>query len=453
MGPSLDDTIAAIASAPGGAARGIVRLSGPAAVPCARKVFRHRGDSGPECARRAVAIEGRVSPHGWHSSAPATLLAWPEGRSYTGQPMVELHTFGSPPLLEALLHSLCRCGARLAGRGEFSLRAFLAGRLDLAQAEAVLGVIEAESPQQLNTALGQLSGGLSQPLGALRERLLDLLAHVEAGFEFVEEDIEILAPDELAGGLARAATELAELQSRMRERAVSARPSAVLVGLPNTGKSALFNALTAGKALVDARPGTTRDYLSAEMDLDGLHCRLMDTAGRMAHGIHDPLAEAADRLAAREGGAAPLILLCIDTTRHLHEWERQQLNSSLHARQLIVLTKCDQPRRTDYDGEAVETSALRGFGLSAVRAALRKAISDLPAGSNVVGATAARCRHSIDLAAAAIRRAEAVASPLTGEELLAAELRLALDELGKVVGAVYTDDVLDRIFSRFCVGK
>lgn len=454
MRRTLDDTIAAIASAHGGAARGIVRLSGPAAVQCALKVFRSDSDSNVDYGARSVVHEGRVLPQGWHTPAPATLLVWPEGRSYTGQAAAELHTFGSPPLLEALLQSLCRSGARLAEPGEFTMRAFLAGRLDLAQAEAVLGVIEAKRPEQLDAALSQLAGGLSGPLGALRENLLELLARIEAGFEFVEEDIEVLSPGELADCLAQAAAELGRLQKQMEQRTESADPTVVLVGLPNTGKSTLFNALTGGKALVDAQPGTTRDYLIANIDLGGLRCRLVDTAGRMPETVLEPLAEAADRLAARESGAASATVLCLDVTSPLRPWERQQLDRRPCSKRLIVLTKCDLPRRTDYRGEAIETSAHLGRGLEALRTALREAIGSVQAtASDMVATTAVRCRESIDLAATAVRRAEDIALQQGGEELLAAELRLALDELGKVVGAVYTDDVLDRIFSRFCIGK
>lgn len=454
MTPALDDTIAAIASAPGGSARGIVRLSGPAAHDCARQVFSPATRDVDDHARHSVAIEGHVLPAGWRTPAPATLLAWPEGRSYTGQSMAELHAFGSPPLLEVLLHTLCQCGARLAGPGEFTMRAFLAGRLDLAQAEAVLGVIEAEKPEQLDAALSQLAGGLSGPLGTLRDELLDLLAHVEASFEFVEEDIETLPSDQLIDRLARVGSQLRNLLNRMKQRSESARAAAVLIGLPNTGKSSLFNALTGGKALVDAQPGTTRDYLSADIDLGGIICQLIDTAGRMPNTALDPLAEAAERMAIREGRSTPVTLLCLDATRPLRQWERLQLDQGTGKHQLAVLTKCDLPRKTDYSGEAMETSAHAGHGLDVLRARLRQAISNVQgAGGDVVVSTADRCRESVDLAAAAIGRAEDIASSARGEELLAAELRLALDELGKVVGAVYTDDVLDRIFSRFCIGK
>jgi len=451
---SLDDTIAAIAAPRGGAARGIVRISGPEALPCARQLFRQDADDDLTAGTCATARDGRVVIRGWHSPAPATLLAWPEGHSYTGQTAVELHTLGSQPLLEAILRSLCKCGARLAEPGEFTMRAFLAGRLDLTQAEAVLAVIEAERPNALEAALRQLAGGLSTPLGTLRDELLELLAHIEASFEFVEEDIETIETAELASRLGRAAAGLRELQRQMHQRVESGRATAVLIGLPNTGKSSLFNALTGYQALVHDQPGTTRDYLSAEIDLRGVGCRLIDTAGRIPEAAVDAIVYAADRLAAREGSAAPLTLLCLDVNRPLHDWERQQLREVPQSHRLVLLTKCDLPRQTDYSGEAIETSACFDASLDTLRAALRDTVvRTQAAGGDVVAATAVRCRESIDQAMAGIERAEAIVKAQQGEELLAAELRLALDELGKVVGVVYTEDVLDRIFSRFCIGK
>src|SRR5205085_11342229 len=175
----LDDTIAAIATAPGGALRGIVRLSGPTAVAITNQWFEGQesaeADHLPTCRRGAMRLTGELG------CVPATLYLWPTLSSYTRQPSAEFHLPGSPPLLEAALQAICQCGARLARGGEFTLRAFLAGRLDLTQAEAVLGVIDAEDRRRLNAALAQLAGGLARPLTALRQELLDLLAHLEAG--------------------------------------------------------------------------------------------------------------------------------------------------------------------------------------------------------------------------------------------------------------------------------
>jgi tRNA modification GTPase len=191
------DTIAAIASAPGGAARGIVRLSGPGVLDCLKRSFVIADEqcSSLEAILAAHAVRGTLRLP--TTRLPCELYYWPGARSYTREPLAELHTLGSPPLLASALAALCQAGARLAQPGEFTLRAFLAGRLDLTQAEAVLGVIDARGRTQLDAALAQLAGGLSAPLGRLRERLIDLLAHLEAGLDFVEEKIEFISSAEL----------------------------------------------------------------------------------------------------------------------------------------------------------------------------------------------------------------------------------------------------------------
>ncbi len=214
-----DDTIAAIASPPGGAARGIVRVCGPSAVNCVATCFEPDNDRNSYefryCDRLDIshirfptAVFGQLRLHGVHSPLPADLLLWPTSRSYARQPTAELHTLGSPPLLEAVLRQVCAAGARLARPGEFTLRAFLAGRLDLTQAEAVLGVIDAADRRELDAALAQLAGGLGGPLGQLRERLLDLLAHLEAGLDFADEAIEFSGAADLERQLAEAANEV-----------------------------------------------------------------------------------------------------------------------------------------------------------------------------------------------------------------------------------------------------
>ena len=233
----LDDTIAAIATAPGGALRGIVRLSGAQCVTIATHAFEpDQTDSSP-AGRFPTCRRGTINLPRDLGRVPVTLYLWPTTSSYTRQPTAELHLPGSPPLLEAALEIVCQAGARLARPGEFTLRAFLAGRLDLTQAEAVLGVIDAQGRQELDSALAQLAGGLARPLAALREQLLDLLAQLEAGLDFVDEDIEFISPAQLNHQLAAAAQLVENLANQMRDRSESGRLSrVVLVGLPNTGK-------------------------------------------------------------------------------------------------------------------------------------------------------------------------------------------------------------------------
>ncbi len=333
----------------------------------------------------------------------------PQVHSYTGQPVVEIHTIGSPPLLQMVLRAVCAAGARLAGPGEFTLRAFLAGRIDLTQAEAVLGVIDAESPAALDAALGQLAGGLARPLHRLRDDLLDLSAHVEAGFDFADEDLPFVTREELDRRLADAENQVAAVERQMDARVETVDAvQAVLVGRPNTGKSSLFNALVGSSAaLVSHQPGTTRDYLTAELDFDGVKCRLIDTAGTeeplaVSH-VETTIEHAAQAAADMQRRSAHIQVLCLDSTRPLDDWERCELQkefadvsgdvtrsessvpllrrSSAECDPLpgtaceqavahdgiVVLTKCDAPRAIDVALPAIETSSRTGQGVEALR--------------------------------------------------------------------------------------
>jgi tRNA modification GTPase len=361
---------------------------------------------------------------------------------------------GSPPVLHAALRTVCAAGARLAGPGEFTLRAFLAGRLDLTQAEAVLAVIDAGSRTELDVALRQLAGGLAGPLQQLRDRLLDLLAQVEAGLDFVDEDIEFIAAPDLQRQLNSAAVQLARLTEQISSRGhADEQFRVVLTGWPNVGKSSLMNSLVGQQAaLVSPQAGTTRDYLTRTVSICGLDCRLVDTAG-WDTGAGGSIAESAQSLASQQTGQAHVQLFCLDATRHLNAWERQSLAGPPPADRILVLTKTDGLRSTDLHLDAVPTSSRTGAGIADLRRAIYERITAELGGADVVAGTAIRCRESLRRSAAALELAQQAAVNAAGEELVAAELRLALDELAQVVGAVYTEDVLDRIFSRFCIGK
>jgi tRNA modification GTPase len=454
-----DDTIAAIASAAGGAARGILRLSGPNVRNCLEGCFRSSDSISLANVTSATVIPGELSFEESRRALPCDLYYWPTASSYTRQPSAEIHTVGSPPLLEAALRRLCAAGARPAEPGEFTLRAFLAGRLDLTQAEAVLGVIDAGSQQEFQIALAQLAGGLAGPLNLLRDGLLDLLAHLEAGLDFVEEDIEFITPAELDEQLAEAASVVENLVEQMSSRAATGDVVRVaLIGWPNVGKSSLFNALVgSGRAIVSPLPGTTRDYLTAKLDLDGVLCELIDTAG-IEPAASDPLSIAAQVAMAAQHAQAHVQLLCLDSTRPLNSWEIAEL-ARAHPSRLVVWTKVDQPLADQSPlprslPSGIATSSATQHGLDALRQQLRAAATSAPQSeSQVVLSTAVRCRESLRGAAESLIRARAIVADRGGDELVAAELRAALDDLGQTVGAVYTDDVLDRIFSRFCIGK
>jgi tRNA modification GTPase len=307
----LDDVIAAVASAPGAGRRGIVRASGPGVLSLLDGLTEPGGISPAEpLATRATRVETVLNVQELSTPLPAALFLWPDTRSYTGQPTVEIHTIGSPPILNAIVQDLVRRGARVARPGEFTLRAFLSGKIDLVQAEAVLGVIDADSTDQLQQALTQLAGGVSARIRELREQLLIDLADLEAGLDFVEEDIEFVDRAAMTARLERAVAWLKHLEEHSRTRGqTTGRRTIVLAGLPNAGKSTLFNALAdRDVAMVSSVAGTTRDWLTATIDLGGLTVDLIDTAGAEEAG--GEISEEAQAFRLERMQHADLVLWC-----------------------------------------------------------------------------------------------------------------------------------------------
>lgn len=441
MVADLQDTIVALATAPGPGGRAIVRLSGPAALRIAATAFRGITQAQPD---RRRCHPGWLELNGVASPLPADLYIWPAPRTYTSQELTEIHTLSCPPLVDRLIAQLLDAGARAAQPGEFTLRAFLAGKLDLTRAEAVLGVIEAGNRDQLRQALTQLAGGVTRPLQGLREDLLDLLAEIEAGLDFSEEDIQFVSREALLTRLAKGMAQVTLLRRQLDQRAVTGRPfRVVLAGPPNVGKSSLFNALTGATALVSPEPGTTRDYLVRRLDLDGVVVELIDTAGWQLT-TAAPVEAQAQSLGREQTEQADLVLLCSEAGQPLDAGQ-----PSLPANQVVLLaTKCDQAAPPS---DRLPTSALTGAGLDSLRQVLAERARKQA--QPPLAPSLSRCRHHVERCLEHLRRAHAVVLYEDPPELLALELRGALDELGEMVGAVYTDDLLDRIFSRFCIGK
>lgn len=452
------DTIAAIAVPHASGARGVVRVSGPEAISVVERCFTSADGQRLCQLRQATALTGtlRIALADRPSiPLPCDAFVWRGSASYTRQPTVELHTLGSPPLLQATLRHLCDQGARMAEPGEFTLRAFLAGRIDLTQAEAVLGVIDARGAAALQTALRQLAGGLTQPLAALRSSLIDLLADLEAGLDFVEEDIEFVTRDEVLRRVDHVATEVQSLIGRLSHRGEAASlPRLVLVGPPNSGKSSLFNALvqqfgtgTPQPALVSNRAGTTRDFLAVRLALGDIQCELVDTAGIEQASAASLLDAAAQELALDQGRRADLLLQCVDATSQYVD------EPAGNSEGVIIFTKCDL--QSPIGGAGIATSAHTGAGLAALASELRVRAIELAAEekSGLVAGTSARCAESLQSARDGLARLRQLVIESAGDELVAAELRDILNHLGRVVGTVYTDDILGQIFGRFCIGK
>jgi len=456
----LDDVIAAVASAPGAGPRGIVRVSGPGVQSVVAGMVAQPSTvagSSLDCFR-ATRFEAAIQVRGLSSPLPASLFVWPDHRSYAGQPTVEIHTVGSPPILNAIVDDLVSRGVRIARPGEFTLRAFMAGKIDLVQAEAVLGVIDADSTVQLQQALTQLAGGVSAKIRDLREKLLIDLADLEAGLDFVEEDIEFVDRAAMTERLEQGVAWLKQLEehSRLRGR-TTGRKTVVLAGLPNAGKSTLFNALIGRDvAVVSSVAGTTRDWLTATIDLDGLTADLVDTAG--AEDGRDQISAAAQSHRLERMEQADVVLWCSaadamgdDQKGDEQQLELRLLHSSTRLKPLLrIITKSD---RAPHGGPALAVSARTGAGLPELRSRLRETLSDEGDGSDLLSTTLARCEESLRLARTSLANASAYSKQSAGEELVAFELRRGLHALGEIAGVVYTDDLLDRIFSRFCIGK
>jgi len=447
---SLDETIIARATPHGAGGRGILRLSGDDCVRVLRDVFQ-TADFGEIRAEIPGIYTGTLTPWEPKRPVPCDLYFWPQERGYTGQCSVELHLWGSEPILDAVEHRILQSKwgtVRLAKPGEFTLRAFLAGRLDLTQAEAVLGVIDATDEHHLKIALNQLAGGIGLPLHRIQNALLDTLSHLEAGLDFADEGIDFISTGELIERLDEALKSLNGIHRKISDRNAGGEILRVLlIGPPNAGKSSLYNRLTDNHkgAIVSPIPGTTRDYLETPLTWDGVTFRLVDSAGIADFSDGSP-DETAQVLARQMIEAATLLLVCVSAE------DEQGLDESLFAHKPVirVRTKCDLREIT---GTEIRTSAVSGAGLEKLKQKTSEFLRNRIGTAEVVPTTAIRCRDAIARAAEHLTAAWSLASQNRDEVLIASELRSALEQLGQVLGTVHTDDILDRVFSKFCIGK
>jgi tRNA modification GTPase len=442
------DTIAAVATAAGAGGIGVIRISGPDAAAIARQL------SGIEPAPRHahyVAFrdaDSSVLDHG-------ILLHFPAPHSYTGESVVELQAHGSPPLLAMLLRRVLALGARPARPGEFTERAYLEGRLDLAQAEAVADLIAAGSEAAARAALRSLDGAFSAAVDGLRDGLVGLRVQIEAAIDFPEEEIDFLADARLAEQLqALTAQHAALLREARRGQRLRDGLHVVIAGPPNAGKSSLLNALAGSqRAIVTEIAGTTRDLLRETVQLDGIELTLVDTAGLRAQSA-DPVEREGIRRARAERSRADLVLAVVEAGDTAAELALQQeladAGNIVWLHNKIDLQASAPQQETRADGPHLWLSAVTGAGLPALLDPLRRRAGLTDGG----GAFTARARHvaALERVTGHLERATEQLAQRAGE-LVAEELRLAQDELATITGRFGADDLLGEIFASFCIGK
>jgi tRNA modification GTPase len=454
------DTIVAISTPPGRGGIGVLRLSGPGAASIAAQLVSLRQPLEHGRARLAdvldktgndpsLADEGRID------EALVTWFAAPN--SYTAEDVVEIAAHGSPVVLDLLLRRALDLGARLAEAGEFTQRAFLAGKIDLTQAEAVRDLIEAQTLAQARQAASQMGGSLSRRVAPVKQALVELIALLEAGIDFAEDDVDVASEAEIARRIDGLTPALKSLEASFgRGRIVHDGLTLAIVGRPNVGKSSLFNRLVEReRAIVTATPGTTRDPVTERISLDGIPLELVDTAGlREGREEAEQLGIARSREALAD---AALVLVVVDATEPLNEEEQRLLKAVLGRPALVAVNKSDLAGAAaaveDIGGiPGLRTSALTGEGIPALRDRIL-ALATGGASPEPGMLTNLRQHQSITTALAALSDAAQANRNSIPHEMILLDLYRALWALDSLTGQTTSDDILNLIFSTFCIGK
>jgi tRNA modification GTPase len=449
----LADTIAAISTPPGRGGIGVVRLSGPHAKRIAEGMVRVSGDSAWRPWRANL---GELLDRAGHAVDNVVATFFEKPRSYTAEDMVEISCHGSPVVLRHAVESAVEAGARLAEPGEFTLRAFLNGRLDLPRAEAVRDLIEATTLYQARIAAQQACGSVSRRIAPLKEQLLELIALLEAGIDFAEDDVSVAPPAEILRRIDPVLEGVAGLADSFQYGAlVHSGLTLAIVGRPNVGKSSLFNALLEqDRAIVTEIPGTTRDLISETASIGGVPVKLVDTAGIRegaelveSLGIERSLQAMAD---------ADLTLVVVDLSQPPGEPDHAlAARAQAQGRCLLIGNKCDLGNvGLPAFPHAAQVSALTGAGIPELRSAILEAVAPRGAFEQETGfITSLRHERLLRESEAALRQARAATQAGIPHEMLLLDLYSALHSIDAITGATTADDILNRIFSKFCIGK
>lgn len=458
---NLDDTIVAIATPAGRGGIGVVRLAGPEAKKIALPMLRLKHDLDPGRAVFGELLEPGDDRVGTGRIDEVVVTYFAKPHSYTTDDIVEISAHGSPVVLHHIVELAMACGARLAEPGEFTMRAFLNGRIDLTQAEAVRDLIDSQTLYQAKVAAQQLEGALSRRLQPIKQKLVELIATLEAGIDFAEDDISVLPATQILERIAAVRAPLEELAASFAYgKIVHEGLTLAIVGRPNVGKSSLFNRLVEReRAIVTATPGTTRDLVSETVAIGGIPIKLVDTAG-----IRRALDEAESigiRKSMEALADADLVLVVCDASQPLAEEDQQLLSQAQERAAIVVENKCDlmnhagKAEQSSANGSrSVRTSATTGQGIAELRnEILRHVAGESGAHAETGFLTNLRHQERVRESIVALAAATVAIENKIPHEMLLLDLYNALRPLDEITGATTNDDILNLIFSTFCVGK
>jgi len=440
------DTIAAIATPPGVGGIGIIRLSGSLALEIGESFTHSKLARKQVLFRRFYDADAQVLDHGIVFYAPAP-------QSFSGEDIVEIQAHGGPILLDMLLERLCQLGARLARAGEFSERAFINGKLDLTQAEAIADLIESGSRAAARAAMRSLQGEFSGQINALTEQVINLRVYIESALDFAEEEVDFLAEAGISEQLQQCQRKVDEILTRAQQgRILNEGLSLVLAGLPNAGKSSLLNHLAGYEAaIVTDIPGTTRDVLHEHISLKGIPIRVRDTAGLRES--DNPVEQQGIKRAWQEIKTADVVLLLVDASQGMTADDRGIVEQLDGINYYLVYTKIDLLAEDDErEDNARYISVHSGEGMAELIDQITGKLIDFNQDEHTL---LARRRHvdALEKAKAGLKQAQAIFEPSGSGELMAEDLRQVQQSLNEITGEFSSDDLLGQIFSRFCIGK
>jgi tRNA modification GTPase len=450
---NLDDTIVAISTPPGRGGIGVVRLSGTEARTIATPLLKLRRELEP-----ARAIFGElIEPAKGERIDEVVVTFFQKPHSYTTEDLIEISAHGSPVVLRRIVELALERGARLAEPGEFTMRAFLNGRIDLTQAEAVRDLIDSQTVFQARVAAQQLEGAVSKRIQPTKQKLVELIAMMEAGVDFAEDDVPVLAPEIILARIAEVGSGLEQLErSFAYGKLVHEGLTLAIVGRPNVGKSSLFNRLVEReRAIVTATPGTTRDLVSETVAIGGIPVKLIDTAGirkaldeAEAIGIRKSMEALAD---------ADLVLVVLDASQPPHPEDDELLKQVEQRTAIVVANKSDQLAKTVWEQAPspvpVFTSAITGAGIEKLRQTILKQISGDQAHPETGFLTNLRQASAVTEAIKSLDAAAGSAKAQVPHEMILLDLYGSLRQLDELTGATTADDILNLIFGSFCIGK